>query len=99
MSRQTITLVCESGRMGGRPTIGDSRLPVSTILAEIRAGMSDAKILSEWPDIIGGLEAIAVLRGVVLDEDPTLREQLNSQQDAINDLVSRIEILEGMIVP
>lgn len=58
----SVTLVCEPGRCGGEPTIGESRLTVVCILGWIRGGFSDDQIAVEYPSMIGGSDTVRVLR-------------------------------------
>ena len=37
MARYTMTLICDPARCGGAPTVGDRRIPLTVLLAALRA--------------------------------------------------------------
>jgi uncharacterized protein (DUF433 family) len=39
------------GKCGGKPCIRGMRMPVDTVLSYLAAGMTEAEILEEWPEL------------------------------------------------
>jgi uncharacterized protein (DUF433 family) len=59
----SVTIVCRSGRCGGDPTIGVSRLQLSVVVEAIRAGHDDDFIRANWPSV-RDLSTLTALRRI-----------------------------------
>ncbi len=44
-------ITIDPGRMGGTPCLRGLRIPVATVVGLVAEGMTDAQILSDYPDL------------------------------------------------
>jgi uncharacterized protein (DUF433 family) len=79
---ERITL--EPGKCGGRPCVRGMRIRVVDVLGMLAAGMSDAEILADFPDLEAeDIRACLAYAVEVLDEPFRTFEEWSSETDRI----------------
>jgi uncharacterized protein (DUF433 family) len=60
-------ITVEPGKCGGKPCIRGMRMPVNTVLGYLAAGMTEAEILVEWPELTA--DDIQACRAFAVDRE------------------------------
>jgi uncharacterized protein (DUF433 family) len=79
-----LLVVCQPGRVGGKPTIGESRLTVGAVASLIRAGYSDERVAREYESSKLTAHDVSVVRALLdeLRENPADAASVNARTGA-----------------
>jgi uncharacterized protein (DUF433 family) len=79
-----LLVVCQPGRVGGKPTIGESRLTVGAVASFIRAGYDDERVAREYESSKLTAHDVSVVRALLgeLRENPVDVASVNSDARA-----------------